>query len=109
MSKDTPGQLSMFDFREQMHGPAKITPHYADQADVPRLTGQNAAILARLRQGPATNRELAEISLKYTSRISDVRAWLENHGESIICKRGCGGLNMYRIVQVAERNDDDNQ
>ena len=39
----------------------------------PRLTGQNAEILARLRCGPATNRELARISLKYTSRISDLR------------------------------------
>ncbi|NLX57310.1 MAG: hypothetical protein GXY58_19545 [Planctomycetaceae bacterium] len=40
----------------------------------PRLTGQNAAILERLKRGPATNRELAAISLKYTSRISDLRA-----------------------------------
>lgn len=42
-------------------------------ADVKRLTGQNAAVLARLRAGPATNAELAAIALKYTSRISDLR------------------------------------
>ena len=42
-------------------------------ADVKRLTGQNAAVLARLRAGPATNAELAGIALKYTSRISDLR------------------------------------
>lgn len=45
-----------------------------DGLDVPRLTGQNAAILARLKAGPATNAELAAISLKYTSRVSDIRA-----------------------------------
>ncbi len=39
----------------------------------PRLGGQCRAILERLRQGPATNRELATISLKYTGRISDLR------------------------------------
>ena len=39
----------------------------------PRLSSQNAAILARLQRGPATNTELAAIALKYTSRISDLR------------------------------------
>lgn len=40
----------------------------------PRLSAQNAAILARLQRGPASNLELARIALKYTSRISDLRA-----------------------------------
>ena len=40
----------------------------------PRLSAQCQRILERLRQGPATNRELARIALKYTSRISDLRA-----------------------------------
>lgn len=48
-------------------------PNVARQ-DTRRLTGQNAAVLARLRAGPATAAELAAISLKYTSRISDLRA-----------------------------------
>ena len=39
----------------------------------PRLSRQERAILARLEQGPATNRELADIALKYTSRISVIR------------------------------------
>lgn len=38
-----------------------------------RLSTQNAAILARLQRGTATNRELAGLSLKYTSRLSDLR------------------------------------
>lgn len=76
----------------------EIHPHFANPADTPRLAGQNRRILDRLRQGPATNVELAEISLKYTSRISDVRSWLEsNTGETITCQRGKSGVNIYGI------------
>lgn len=39
----------------------------------PRLNSQAMRMLDRLRQGRATNRELAAISLKYTSRLSDLR------------------------------------
>jgi len=38
-----------------------------------RLNSQAQRILELLRQGPATNHELADISLKYTSRVSDLR------------------------------------
>ena len=47
--------------------------HVTDVAEQTRLSNQSARILARLQVGPATNRELAEISLKYTGRISDLR------------------------------------
>lgn len=39
----------------------------------PRLSDQCRAILARLKEGPATNRELAAYALKYSGRISDLR------------------------------------
>lgn len=39
-----------------------------------RLSRQCRAILDRLRTGPAANSELAKLALKYTSRISDLRA-----------------------------------
>ena len=48
-----------------------------------RRRGQIAAILERLRRGPATNTELAALSLKYTGRISDLRA----QGFDIECRR----------------------
>lgn len=64
-------------------------------ADVPRLTGQNALILERLRQGPATCRDLNAIALKYTSRISDLRA----EGYRIVCCRGPGGINSYTLEE----------
>jgi hypothetical protein len=38
-----------------------------------RLSRQCLAILGRLRQGRATNQELALIAIKYTSRVSDAR------------------------------------
>jgi hypothetical protein len=38
-----------------------------------RLSRQNTAILSRLEQGPASNHELAQLSLKYTSRLSEIR------------------------------------
>jgi hypothetical protein len=44
-----------------------------DPIEAPRLSRQCVEILARLRMGMATNRELATIALKYTSRISDLR------------------------------------
>lgn len=42
--------------------------------EAPRLSRQCQEILSRLERGRATNQELAQIALKYTSRISDLRA-----------------------------------
>lgn len=59
-----------------------------------RRVRQVDKILARLREGPATNAELAELSLKYTSRISDLRA----RSYVIECKRhGRGGITTYQL------------
>ena len=92
-------QPSLFDI-DFLRGLMPPTDPHVDPSDVSRLTGQNAVILARLERGPATNDELSRISRKYTSRISDVRAWLQRHGKTIVCQRGVGGLNTYRIEAV---------
>ena len=47
--------------------------HVTDVAEQRRLSGHSGQILARLEKGPVTNWELAQISLKYTGRISDLR------------------------------------
>lgn len=39
-----------------------------------RLADQTYAVYRRLKMGPASNRELSALALKYTSRISDLRA-----------------------------------
>lgn len=88
-------QLTLFDPpAPAAPAPAPRDPHVA-AADTKRLTGQNAVILHLLQQGPCTNVELAKVSLKYTSRLSDLRA----AGYTVVCERGQGGLNTYWLRQ----------
>ncbi len=66
-----------------------------DPSEIRRLTGQAAAILARLQRGPATARELSALSLKYTSRVSDLRA----AGYDVKCSDDeVTGLSTYVLV-----------
>lgn len=67
--------------------------HVTEPADVRRLGSQNAAILERLQRGPCTNVELARLSLKYTSRVSDLR----KAGYVVDAKRMPGGLTIYTL------------
>lgn len=84
-------QPTLFDaYREPL---VPVSDPNAVGKDRPRLAGQNLAILERLRQGPATNAELAELSLKYTSRCSDLR----KAGYTIVCERRSGGVCVYRL------------
>lgn len=69
--------------------------HVAEPSEVVRLSGQNQAILERLRRGPCTNVELAKLSLKYTSRISDLRA----AGFTITADRKPKGLTIYTLEE----------
>ena len=86
---------------------AEVRPHFASPDDAERLTGQNgklAHILWRAKDEDGlwmSNVELARAigSLNFTARISDVRAWIESRTrKTVLCKRGKGGLNYYRIV-----------
>ena len=76
-------------------------PIAAPAADVPRLKGQNGVILAWLRKGDVTNAELSKVSLKYTSRISDIRKWLNQYepGTKIIYRRDSDrpGVTVYSL------------
>lgn len=67
--------------------------HVSEPAEMQHLTTQNAKILARLQRGPASNVELAKLSLKYTSRLSDLR----KAGLTVTCKRIPGGLSIYTL------------
>lgn len=58
-----------------------------------RLRGQCLAIFNRLLGGPATNAELAAISLKYTSRVDDLR----KSGIAIKATRKSGGTWLYEL------------
>ena len=91
--------LPLFDIRPGPDGRETIRPHFAEPEDVPRLTAQNAAILARLRQGPATARDLIDIALNYRARISEIRAWLKTHENlTIQARRLTGGMFVYRLT-----------
>lgn len=62
--------------------------------DKGRLNAQCGQILDRLSRGPATNEELSQIALKYTSRISDLR----KRGHRIDCTRQGRGLTRYSLM-----------
>lgn len=54
------------------------------------LKGHNAAVLARLRQGPATGADLERLlgpGSAWRTRVSDVRRWLERRGETVRTRR----------------------
>ena len=89
-------QKKLFDaFHEPLCDVPRATDPNVRDEDRTRLRGQNAAILARLRYGPATNAQLAGLSLKYTARISDLRA----AGYTVVCDRQPGGVCIYRLEE----------
>ena len=67
-------------------------------ADEKKRTGnQCETILARLREGAVTNHELAEIALKYTNRISDLRK--QGHVIECVTINRATGLSVYRLKE----------
>lgn len=68
-------------------------------AETPRLSNQCRLILDRLREGNATNRELSQISLKYTGRVSDLRA--AGYVIEVIARSHETGLNVYALKESA--------
>lgn len=82
-----------------------VDPHVPAE-DVPRLTKQALAILARLRRGPATNVELSAIGLRFGARLMDMR----RAGYEIESVRGAGGLWTYslnenKMMRKVDRDD----
>ncbi len=68
---------------------------FAFDAEKKRLSKQCQAILDRLRRGRASNVELSQIALKYTSRISDLR----KAGHNVVCvsRHRESGLTYYAL------------
>lgn len=67
-----------------------------------RLEGQSQRIIERLRQGDATNDELAAIARKYTSRISDCRK--AGFEITIISRDRASGVVVYRLTKDRDAN-----
>ncbi len=66
-----------------------------------RLSRQSREILDRLERGPATNKELAGIALKYTSRTSDLR--LAGYDVRVIERDHKTGLAVYALFREGEQ------
>ena len=65
--------------------------------EAPRLSKQCREILARLRSGRATNNELAQIALKYTGRISDIRKG--GHDIRVLRQDRATGVTVYALFE----------
>ena len=71
--------------------------------DEVRLSGQNFRIFRRLMQGPATNRELMDLSrtMNFSGRLSDVRQRLREHGWDVrITHRYASGVCVYTAFRA---------
>lgn len=87
-------QAGLFDAAAQ--GPPAIPVNASiPTVESPRLSRQCRLILDRLRAGNATNRELSAISLKYTGRVSDLRA--AGYKIEVIGRNHDTGLNVYAL------------
>lgn len=68
--------------------------HAVDPVARPRLIRQARAILARLEQGPATNRELNDLAFSYRLRLSEIR----QAGYDVQCEEHAAtGVSVYRL------------
>lgn len=83
--------------RNQYGYPIEPRDPHLDEAEKPRLSAQCRAILDRLRKGPATNTELSGIALKYTGRISDLRA--AGYEVKIVARDLTSGLVTYKLTR----------
>ena len=52
-------------------------------------------VLERLRLGPATSRELGEITHRFSARVYDLR---QQYGKTIITRRAKGGAYIYELA-----------
>lgn len=79
--------------------PEPCSVYAAHRAEVAQEQARTDAamwrILARLREGPATNVELADICLRYTGRMSDLRL---HHGCAIEKAHVGGGVWRYTLT-----------
>lgn len=76
-----------------------LNPSVAEEDEL-RLSRQAIKIYKLLTVHRVSNVEMAEIALKYTCRVSEIRQALERFGQTIKATRGEGGLWFYSIVNL---------
>ena len=92
-------QDSLFDESVPALPPIRVS-ETVHLAEAPRLSKQCGLILERLKAGTATNKELAGISIKYTGRISDLRA--AGYDIKVVERNYETGLNTYALMPHAK-------
>jgi hypothetical protein len=71
-------------------------------AEGTRLSRQCRDILTLLQRGEQTNRDLAAVSLKYTSRISDLRA--SGFDIRVSARNHATGEVIYRLIPPGQQS-----
>jgi hypothetical protein len=74
--------------------PSAYDPNLA-KAALPRVSRQALKVLELLKLGPATNRELLSVAIRYGSRIHDLRK--AGYRIEIIAKDEASGLTTYKL------------
>ena len=71
------------------------TDTHVTDAEQPRLGRQNAAILARLRRGRASNVELLAIAQRFGARIHDLRR--HGYDVALVSRDNVRGVTWYEL------------
>ncbi len=87
-------QMPLFDSPKPI---APCDPNVSKE-EVPRLSRQCKAILEMLKEGKKTNVELARVAIKYSGRISDLRA--VGCGIEVVWRDRTNGLTLYELKHV---------
>jgi hypothetical protein len=81
--------------------------HLTDPAELQRLSGQCARILARLEHGPATGAELMQIAPRFGARLFDLREHLKPQGRTVkvIERDHKTGYVLYALYEMEQRDE----
>lgn len=63
--------------------------------------GGKLRILARLEQGPATNRAINKIAFRYSARILEIRRAISPLGWEIDCTQVKAGLFLFSLIRCS--------
>lgn len=81
--------------KERKATPPPARDHNLARAAIPRVSRQALQVLELLRRGPATNRELLSVAIRYGSRIHDLRK--AGYRIEIVAKDDASGLTTYQL------------
>lgn len=93
-------QWDLFDESGKANSVVPTDSHSPAVAEAKRLNRQQILILARLREGPATNMELIPISTRFGGRIFELRKKGYRIDTTVLDR--AGGLTLYTLMSEPE-------